>query len=114
MRDFYSKTGISRGTLESNTGITESTVAKFIASYPDVSPTWLLTGKGSMLIFEDLSTVSEHLTEESKLNVAKVPGCERCKMYEVLIVSLRQQIELQTKLIGHLEGIKKTGEAGSK
>lgn len=47
-REFYAKTGISRGTLESNTGITEDTMAKFIATYPDVSPEWMLTGKGKM------------------------------------------------------------------
>jgi hypothetical protein len=112
MREFYSKTGISRGTLESNTGITETTVAKFIASYPEVSPTWLLTGKGSMLVLEDLSTISEHLTKESKFNDTKSPSCEKCKMYEELIVSLRQQIELQTKLISHLEKNKSTDESG--
>ena len=41
-REFYSKTGISRGTLESPTGITEDTLAKFIATYPEVSPADLL------------------------------------------------------------------------
>ncbi|MDR1646038.1 MAG: helix-turn-helix transcriptional regulator [Tannerellaceae bacterium] len=48
-RQFYSIVGVSRGTLESNTGITEDIVAKFIAAYPDVSITWLITGKGEML-----------------------------------------------------------------
>lgn len=46
-RDFYGKTGISRGTLESSTGITEETVAKFIATY-DVNIEWLITGRGEM------------------------------------------------------------------
>jgi hypothetical protein len=47
-RDFYNKTGISRGTLESNTGITEDTLAKFIAIYPDISLEWLFTGREPM------------------------------------------------------------------
>lgn len=48
-RDFYSKIGVSRGTLESPTGITEDVVAKFIAIFPDINSDWLLTGKGDML-----------------------------------------------------------------
>lgn len=48
-RDFYSQIGVSRGTLEANTGITEDIVAKFIAKYPGISPDWLLTGNGPML-----------------------------------------------------------------
>lgn len=47
-RDFYKKTGISRGTLESNTGITEDTLAKFITTFKELSPEWILTGKGEM------------------------------------------------------------------
>ncbi len=48
-RNFYSKIGVSRGTLESNTGITEDVMAKFIATYPNINLEWLLTGKGSMV-----------------------------------------------------------------
>ncbi len=48
-RDFYRKTGISRGTLESNTGITEEILAKFIATFPEISVEWLVTGRGQML-----------------------------------------------------------------
>lgn len=48
-RDFYSKIGVSRGTLESSTGITEDVMAKFIATYPNINSDWLLTGRGQML-----------------------------------------------------------------
>ena len=48
-REFYSKTGISRGTLESPTGITEDTLAKFIATYPEVSLEWLIRGEGEIV-----------------------------------------------------------------
>lgn len=48
-REFYSKIQVSRGTLESKTGITEDVLAKFIAIYPSVSIDWLLTGEGNML-----------------------------------------------------------------
>lgn len=46
-REFYQQTGISRGTLEGVAGITEDTMAKFIARYPNVNPEWLLSGIGN-------------------------------------------------------------------
>lgn len=47
-RDFYKTIGVSRGTLESKTGITEDIVAKFIATYPEISVEWLVTGEGNI------------------------------------------------------------------
>lgn len=52
-REFCDKTGISRGTLESHTGITEETITKFFATYPDVNPTWLFTGRGMAEMTKD-------------------------------------------------------------
>ena len=48
-RDFYAKIGVSRGTLESKTGITEDVITKFFATYPQVNIEWLMTGEGDML-----------------------------------------------------------------
>lgn len=48
-RDFYAKIGVSRGTLESKTGITEDVITKFFATYPEISIEWLMTGEGEML-----------------------------------------------------------------
>ena len=33
-REFYTQIGVSRGTLESKTGITEEIITKFITTYP--------------------------------------------------------------------------------
>lgn len=63
-RDFYAQTGISRGTLESPTGITEETMAKFIAFYPNISPKWLLMGEGEALRQDDKSGQGEHQEQE--------------------------------------------------
>lgn len=52
-RDFYARVGISRGTLESKTGITEDIMAKFIATYPEVNIKWLISGEGSMINGEE-------------------------------------------------------------
>lgn len=48
-REFYAKIGVSRGTLEAKTGITEDVLAKFIAVYPEISLDWLIKGEGPML-----------------------------------------------------------------
>lgn len=63
-REFYKKTGISRGTLESSTGITEDTLAKFIATFEDLSPEWILTGKGEM--YRNTSTLSPFQSIENQ------------------------------------------------
>ena len=86
-REFYTKTGISRGTLENlNSGITEEIMAKFIEYYPEINPAWLLTGEGKML---------------------RQPGSDGCgddavKRAEQLAAEneeLRTQLELQKKLL---------------
>lgn len=46
---FYKETGITRGVLDQNNGMSEDNTARFLAKYPDINPDWLLTGKGSML-----------------------------------------------------------------
>ena len=57
-RKFYQDTGISRGTIESKTGITEEIMAKFLATYQNVSPGWLITGEGEMLLGRNEEGVS--------------------------------------------------------
>lgn len=57
-REFYRTIGVSRGTLESKTGITEEVLAKFFAAYPDVSIPWIMTGKGSAMQEKEQKVVS--------------------------------------------------------
>ena len=52
-REFYTQIGVSRGTLESKSSITEDGMARFIARFPQVSPSWLLTGNGDMIISQN-------------------------------------------------------------
>ncbi len=47
--EFYRITGITRGVLDHETGLSEDNVTKFIVSFPEVNKEWLLTGKGEML-----------------------------------------------------------------
>lgn len=62
-RKFYEEIGVSRGTLEAKTGITEDVLAKFIATYPQVNILWLMTGKGEMLRNNsEISTIATPFT----------------------------------------------------
>jgi phage repressor protein C with HTH and peptisase S24 domain len=46
---FYKNTGITRGVLDQDTGMSEENIARFLAQYPDVNPDWLIFGSGEML-----------------------------------------------------------------
>ena len=46
-REFYTLINVSRGTLESKTGITEDVVNKFIRAFPDINIEWLIKGIGT-------------------------------------------------------------------
>lgn len=75
-RDFYSKIGVSRGTLESNTGITEDVMAKFIAIYPNINLEWLLTGEGSMIkstSHSETLPVAHQISENSQEGIPLIP-----------------------------------------
>lgn len=47
--EFYKNTGVTRGVLAQNNGISEDNISRFLAYFPDVSVEWLITGNGEML-----------------------------------------------------------------
>lgn len=64
--EFYKKSGITRGILSQNNGISEDNIARFLAYAPEVNPTWLLTGEGSMLRSEEASEICDVEKEEEE------------------------------------------------
>lgn len=50
---FYKLTGIPNGTLDKKTGVSEMFIEKYISTFPEINPSWLLTGKGKMLLSEE-------------------------------------------------------------
>ena len=68
--EFYQKTGITRGILGQNNGISEDNLTKFLAYYKEVSPEWLLTGKGEML--------SDKATNTADAGTAGIPVARHC------------------------------------
>lgn len=47
--EFYKVSGVTRGILQQNNGISEDNLARFLVYAPDINIEWLLTGKGDML-----------------------------------------------------------------
>lgn len=84
-REFYAKIGVSRGTLESNTGITEDILAKFIATFPEIDIYWLILGEGNMY------------RTPSVMNEASPPD------HDEIVRLLREKIDDQQKIIDLLE-----------
>jgi len=48
--DFYKKTSITRGVLDSDSGLSEDNATKFLVYFTEINPIWFLTGKGEMLL----------------------------------------------------------------
>lgn len=46
---FYKESGVSRGVLSQNNGLSEDNLMRFLNYYSDVNPSWVVTGKGNML-----------------------------------------------------------------
>lgn len=61
--EFYKKSGVTRGILQQNNGISEDNIARFLAYAPDVNVEWLITGNGDML-----RTMQENKQEKSPYN----------------------------------------------
>lgn len=57
---FYKESGVTRGILQQNNGISEDNIARFLAYAPDINIEWLMTGRGDML-----STMQEKQQEKS-------------------------------------------------
>jgi hypothetical protein len=49
---FYKETGLSNGFLDKNNHPGADKLEQIIYTYPEINPTWLLTGKGNMLLDE--------------------------------------------------------------
>ena len=78
--EFYQKTGITRGILGQNNGISEDNLTKFLAYYKEVSPEWILTGEGNMFRskkHERTKKNSEDMSNPNK-DKAEIPVARHC------------------------------------
>jgi len=99
--------------LRREADIGSSILEKIFDNCRDLDPDWLIAGNGTMERASDQTTPAERIKADLQTNNAVAPDCEKCIVKDDLIASLRQQIELQSKLISHLEAAKRSEERGS-
>lgn len=64
---FYKKTGLSNGFLDKNRNIGSDKCEIISEQYPDLNLSWLITGKGEMLLSEEKKSINELTREEESL-----------------------------------------------
>lgn len=76
--EFYRASGVTRGVLQQNNGISEDNIARFLAYAPDVNIEWLITGKGEMLKdkhinYQRQKELAYHVPEGSHEGIPLIP-----------------------------------------
>lgn len=94
-REFYKKIGVSRGTLESKTGITEDILAKFISIYPEVNLEWLINGVGE--VFKSNMQEKEQKTDD---DIKFITLLDKFQQQAIEIGQLRQHIKYLEQRLG--------------
>lgn len=91
--DFYRKSGVTRGVLAQNNGISEDNISRFFKCFPEVNPSWLILGVGNMTLDQPLNQESQEQKQEIS------PTQEAPQFFSELLAT----IERQAKEIGRLE-----------
>jgi len=97
-RKFSHITGISRGTLESKTGITEDILTKVFANFPDLDVRWVILGEESRHLPDVLPQA-----REPAANCEAGNRCVSCDLRQQIIDTQRKTIETLEDRIADLE-----------
>lgn len=91
-REFYEKTGISRGTIDNTAGITEDTLTKLFVAYSDINKNWLFGDSDEMIADNNYRVKSnENLKGENKMELHEPHSTYN---NEALIETLHKTIEI--------------------
>lgn len=98
---FYQLTGITRGVLDQNNGLSEENTAKFLAYFTDIDANWLISGIGNM-------TKSEHKEPEPAFQEPDVgynKQCQACAEKERIIEAKNELIAAKNETIESLKQV---------
>ena len=115
-RQFYDLTGIANGTLDKPGGISEAVLEKYISTYVNLNPEWILFGTGPM--YRSTKKSGDYLgdrpsidwVEENLAEWKKDPSCHICREKDKLIEQqqitidvLRESVSIMRDRIADLE-----------
>jgi len=83
---------------QKNTALSSDAMIAILIKHPDISPTWLLMGEGTMMRKNDSGDVSAPTVETAPATA------ESLAIYKQLVNALEQTIKAQEKTILSLEG----------
>ncbi|WP_109831071.1 hypothetical protein [Reichenbachiella versicolor] len=92
-RAFYSETGISNGTLDKNTGVSEPVLERFFKAYPFVNPSWVITGQGNMVLNSENGIVQEPEGEYGNADHTIEEMKKLLEEYRYLVDHLKTELE---------------------
>lgn len=99
-RSFYAATGISRGTLENSSSLTEDSMTKFLATYENINANWFLYGKGP--IYKEYNSDPSPVNEKQQAYSVSPPDIHTDNILDYLREK-DKQLFAHAKKIGELE-----------
>ena len=99
--EVYKNTGITRGILTQNNGISEENLSRFLEYYHEISTKWLLTGEGSMLICEKIHQPDKISAESPKaaIDPAQNNTTDMISHHDADVSILTNKIEMLERII---------------
>lgn len=110
--EFYKNTGITRGILTQNNGISEENISRLLVVFGEISPNWLITGDGNMLksssnIIPKQPPEMSQMVQETSVQY----GCKLCKEKDDRIVDLKDTINNLKEMNASYQGIINTQQS---
>lgn len=68
---FYLITGLSNGILDKESGLTLANAEKIISSFPELNATWMITGKGEMLVKPSAQTHIDSKGDHNRIHIGQ-------------------------------------------
>lgn len=95
--EFYKQSGVTRGVLAQNNGISEDNLMRFISLFPEVNIVWLITGAGEMVNTGD-DNVPKKVTKQEISDMQE----NTQEISKHLVNTFMDRIEHQSEKIGEM------------
>lgn len=98
--------GLSNGYINNSSDPTSSKLEKVLSAFPDLSPEWLVTGKGEMLRSEGFSTLRQQNVGDHGKNVVEVKETGNTGTLQDIIAAKDKEIAWLRSVVEHYIGKK--------